>query len=173
MKFGEAIEAMKEGKKVTRKGWNGKGIFIELQVPDKGSKMTSPYIYIDTTGLQTDNVDAPKSLVPWLASQTDILADDWVAIGISKTKIPAYRCHKLVRAAKITSIDEFILNKGGDWILRFGCISNRANLVVSDEYMNKHNPKVGGYFVVYEDGYQSWSPAEAFESGYTMIEQDK
>ena len=77
MNFGQAIEALKEGKLVAREGWNGKGIFIELQVPDEFSKMTSPYIFIDTTGLQTDNSKAPKSRVPWLASQTDILAEDW------------------------------------------------------------------------------------------------
>ena len=39
--------------------------------------MTHPYIYIDTTGLQTDNPDAPKNRVPWFASQTDMLAEDW------------------------------------------------------------------------------------------------
>lgn len=77
MNFGLAIEAMWKGCKVRRRGWNGKGIHIELQVPDAHSKMTSPYIYIDTTGLQTTNPDAPKSRVPWLASQTDMLADDW------------------------------------------------------------------------------------------------
>ena len=77
MNFGEAIAALKRGEKVQRLGWNGRGIFIELQVPDSYSKMTSPYIFMDTTGLQTDNPDAPKSLVPWLASQTDMLADDW------------------------------------------------------------------------------------------------
>ncbi len=77
MNFGEAIEALKKGKKLARTGRNGKGIFIELQTPDAHSKMTSPYIYINTTGLQTDNSAAPKSLVPWLASQTDILAEDW------------------------------------------------------------------------------------------------
>jgi len=77
MNFGLAIEAMRKGHAVARKGWNGRGIFCKLQVPDANSKMTSPYIYIDTTGLQTDNQDAPKSLVPWLASQTDMLADDW------------------------------------------------------------------------------------------------
>lgn len=77
MSFGHAIVALKAGKKVARAGWNGKGIFIELQTPDANSKMTHPYIYIDTTGLQTDNPDAPKNLVPWLASQTDVLADDW------------------------------------------------------------------------------------------------
>ena len=39
--------------------------------------MTSPYIYIDTTGLRSNNPDAPRSCVPWLASQTDMLAEDW------------------------------------------------------------------------------------------------
>ena len=80
MTFGLAIEALKLGKKVARKGWNGKGIFIELQTPDENSKMTSPYIFIDTTGLQTDNPHAPRSRVPWLASQTDMLAEDWQVV---------------------------------------------------------------------------------------------
>ncbi len=78
--FGLALEALKLGHSVARKGWNGKGIFIQLQLPDNQSKMTSPYIFIDTTGLQTDNENAPKSLVPWLASQTDMLAEDWVIL---------------------------------------------------------------------------------------------
>ena len=78
--FGEAIRYLKNGKKVARKGWNGKGIFIELQVPDEHSKMTHPYIYIDTTGLDTTNPDAPKDRVPWLASQTDMLSNDWVIV---------------------------------------------------------------------------------------------
>ena len=78
MNFGQALEQLKSGNLVARKGWNGKGIFIELQVPDVNSKMSSPYIFIDTTGLQTDNPDAPRSRVPWLASQTDMLSEDWV-----------------------------------------------------------------------------------------------
>lgn len=80
MNFGQAIDGMRDGLKVRRSGWNGKGIFIELQKPDENSKMTSPYIFIDTTGLQTDNPDAPKSRVPWLASQTDMLAVDWEVV---------------------------------------------------------------------------------------------
>lgn len=78
MTFGLALEALKKGYKVARKGWNGKGIYIELQVPDEHSKMTLPYIYIVTNGLVTDNPDAPKGVVPWLGSQTDLLAEDWV-----------------------------------------------------------------------------------------------
>jgi hypothetical protein len=77
MNFGQALQGLKNGGRVARAGWNGKGIFIELQRPDANSKMTHPYIYINTTGLQTDNPDAPKNLVPWLASQTDMLAEDW------------------------------------------------------------------------------------------------
>lgn len=75
--FGEAIRKLKAGQKVARKGWNGKGIYIEMQKPDEHSKMTLPYIYIVTNGLVTDNHDAPKGVVPWLASQTDMLATDW------------------------------------------------------------------------------------------------
>lgn len=80
MNFGQAIEQLKLGNKVARQGWNGKGIFIELQVPDENSKMTGSYVYIDTIGLQTDNKLAAKILVPWFASQTDMLAEDWIVI---------------------------------------------------------------------------------------------
>jgi hypothetical protein len=68
MTFGEAISALKEGKRVSRTGWNGKGMWLELQVPDAHSKMTLPYVYMKT---------AQDDLVPWLASQTDVLAEDW------------------------------------------------------------------------------------------------
>lgn len=75
--FGWALNALRKGKAVARKGWNGKGIYIKLQTPDANSKMTLPYIYIVTNGLVTDNPNAPKGTVPWLASQTDMLAEDW------------------------------------------------------------------------------------------------
>ena len=81
MNFGEALQALKAGKKAARKGWNGKGIYIEMQFPDEHSKMTLPYIYIVTNGLVTDNSYAPKGVVPWLASQTDMLAEDWIIVG--------------------------------------------------------------------------------------------
>ena len=78
--FGWAISQMKKGNKLKRKGWNGNGIFIAIQFPDENSFMTKPYIFIDTTGLQTNNPDAPKCRVPWLASQTDMLAEDWETV---------------------------------------------------------------------------------------------
>ncbi len=68
MTFGIAVEQLKRGNKVSRKGWNGKGMYLELQTPDENSKMTLPYIWMWT---------ACGNRVPWLASQTDVLADDW------------------------------------------------------------------------------------------------
>lgn len=72
MNFGDALSALKEGKRVSRTGWNGKGMWLELQVPDTHSKMTLPYIYMKT-------VDDNR--VPWLASQTDMLAEDWGVVA--------------------------------------------------------------------------------------------
>ena len=71
MNIGGTLEELKDGKKLTRVGWNGPEQYLELQVPDEHSKMTLPYIYIKT--VQGD-------LVPWLASQTDILANDWEVV---------------------------------------------------------------------------------------------
>lgn len=71
MNFGRAIDELKRGGKVCRDGWNGKGMWLALQVPDEHSKMGLPYIYMRT-------VDG--KLVPWLASQTDMLAEDWCAV---------------------------------------------------------------------------------------------
>ena len=69
MNFGDAIEKLKQRARVCREGWNGRGMWLELQVPDEHSKMTQPYIYIKT--VQDD-------LIPWLASQADMLAEDWM-----------------------------------------------------------------------------------------------
>lgn len=73
MDFGEAIRLLKAGKKVARVGWNGKGMWLGLQVPDEHSKMKRPYIYMS---------DAQGLLVPWLASQTDMLAEDYMVVPV-------------------------------------------------------------------------------------------
>lgn len=75
--FGWALTELKNGRAVRRAGWNGVGIFIVLQRPDEYSKMTQPYIYMDTTELRSNNLNAQRGRVPWLASQTDLLAEDW------------------------------------------------------------------------------------------------
>ena len=68
MEFGEAISALKSGNKVLRSGWNGKGMWLALQVPDANSKMGAPYVYLKTvTGV----------LVPWNPNNLDMLATDW------------------------------------------------------------------------------------------------
>lgn len=66
--FSAALKAVKEGESISREGWNGKNQSVQLQTPDEHSKMGLPYLYITT-------VDGKN--VPWLASQTDLLADDW------------------------------------------------------------------------------------------------
>lgn len=63
-----AGEQMLDGARVCRTGWNGKGMWLALQIPDANSKMSLPYVYMQT--VQGD-------LVPWLCSQTDLLATDW------------------------------------------------------------------------------------------------
>lgn len=72
MDIGEAVAAIKDGGKICRAGWNGQGMYLALQLPDQTSKMTFPYVYIRT--VQGD-------LVPWLCSQTDLLATDWELVN--------------------------------------------------------------------------------------------
>lgn len=75
MDFGDALIYLKRGDRVMRSGWNGKGMWLKLQRPDEHSKMTLPYIYIE---YPVGHVAYPDgSRVPWLASQTDMLAQDW------------------------------------------------------------------------------------------------
>lgn len=66
--IGEARDLLASGHKVRRAGWNGKGMWLHLQMPDENSKMSLPYVYMST---------AQGDLVPWLCSQTDFLAADW------------------------------------------------------------------------------------------------
>ena len=74
--FSSALAQLKAGQAVSRVGWNGPDQYIRLQRPDYGSKMTLPYLYIKT--VQND-------FVPWLASQTDLLANDWYIVDSVRT----------------------------------------------------------------------------------------
>ena len=83
MTFSKALEAIKEGKKVARAGWNGKGMFVFL-VPGSVFKVNrAPLLGIYPEGAEInyhahiDMKTADNQIVPWLASQTDILAEDW------------------------------------------------------------------------------------------------
>lgn len=75
-------------------------------------------------------------------------------------EMPQYKCHKEVWALKIAKVTGKLLT-----FVEQGFVG----ITVSDEYLAKHKPVAGGYYVVYKDGYKSFSPAEAFESGYTRI----
>lgn len=89
MSFGHAIAALKAGERVCRAGWNGKGMFLRLvlSIHDIPRAGTAHPVYRLTTedeatalpwiGMKT----ADNKFVPWLASQTDMLADDWMIVG--------------------------------------------------------------------------------------------
>lgn len=76
-------------------------------------------------------------------------------------KMPEWQCHKKVRAAKIMSV-----RTDGIPAIQVDRLHWEH---VSMAFIEKHKPEVGGYLVEYEDGYRSYSPAAAFESGYTRI----
>jgi len=87
MTFGEALQALKEGEKVCRSGWNGKGMFLFL-VPGSTFKVNRPPllgIYPEGTEINyhahIDMRTADGQIVPWLASQTDLLSNDWLYVG--------------------------------------------------------------------------------------------
>ena len=73
MDFSDALRAIKEGKRVMRQGWNDTGMFIEIH--------TQPYLIHDphpiTSSLFIHIRTAEGHYVPWVASQTDLLANDW------------------------------------------------------------------------------------------------
>jgi hypothetical protein len=116
--------------------------------------------------------------------------------ALQVAELPRYRCHKEVWALKIQAVDlitrpnptiaelEDILNSQSDEptaMLPTGesVHQPKATLTFTDKgyapievdaaYVMKHDPQPGGYYVVYKDGYKSFSPAEAFEEGYTRI----
>lgn len=91
-------------------------------------------------------------------------------------ELPKYRSHKEVWALKIAHIEPLPNpdTSGNSAAASYGAVitpeeDGFAPFEVSAEYVMKHKPAVGGYYVVYEGGYESWSPGKAFESGYTRI----
>lgn len=95
MNFGKAIEALKQGKKVARKGWNGKGMYLWLKpgveiksewCKDQHLKQLADDNGGTITGLPTicmythDSTGRKAVLTGWLASQSDMLLDDWIIL---------------------------------------------------------------------------------------------
>lgn len=69
--FEIALSAAKAGERITRAGWNAGGQHVELQVPDKHSRMTQPYLVLR---------NSHGELVPWVPSQGDLFARDWAVL---------------------------------------------------------------------------------------------
>jgi len=87
MDFGLALDHIKAGRRVRRIGWNGKGMFLFL-VPGSVFKVNRPPllgIYPEGTEVtylpHIDMRTADGSIVPWLASQADLLSNDWLIVG--------------------------------------------------------------------------------------------
>ncbi len=90
-------------------------------------------------------------------------------------EMPKYKCIKDVWALKIKSIvfNSNLASQTGcetDGSATFTPEDDRyAPIKLSAEFVHKHKPVEGGYYVVYKDGYKSFSPASAFEEGYVLI----
>lgn len=87
MNFGQALEALEQGQTVARTGWNGKNMFLFL-VPGSTFKVNRPPLLgIFEEGAPVNyhsHIDmrtADGTIVPWLASQTDVLAKDWIVVS--------------------------------------------------------------------------------------------
>jgi len=88
---------------------------------------------------------------------------------ITEKQMPKYKSHKEVWALKIKKV---VVNPNGSRDLFFEEEEGYSPINVEDDYVKKHSPEAGGYYVVYKDGYKSFSPAEAFEGGNTIIAGD-
>jgi len=106
-------------------------------------------------------------------SQHDLSTEELLDRAQTSREMPRYNCHKQVWALKIAAItfdsDEAQkTNRETDGSATITpAEEGYAPFKVDRNYVRKHNPQVGGYYVVYKDGYKSYSPAQAFEEGYT------
>ena len=80
-------------------------------------------------------------------------------------EIPVYVCHKEVKAIKIKDI---MVDDSSSAVALVIPEGEYPIFHVQNSYVEKHAPQPGGYYVVYDDGYESYSPAKAFEEGYTL-----
>lgn len=80
-----------------------------------------------------------------------------------------FQCHKQVMASVIT---EFVWPATPGNNISLG-LTDGFSISVTDEWFKKHNPELGGVFVMYDDGYKSYSPRKTFESGYTPLNSNQ
>ena len=111
-----------------------------------------PFIYTEKNGEQVEVVGL-----------VEVLKKVLLNLKPEEKPMQKYKCHKVVEAMKIGVIEEI----GEGWLLTAADLED--DVTVTLEYMEKHLPQLEGYYVRYEDGYESYSPVEAFEDGYTLI----
>jgi hypothetical protein len=86
----------------------------------------------------------------------------------ASAEMPRYKCHKEVWALKIQAIERVPFGNAGVRHTLVPADARYAPFEVDLEFIDKHKPRAGGYYVVYKDGYKSFSPADAFEDGYSL-----
>ena len=89
---------------------------------------------------------------------------------VPQKEMPQYQSHKKVWALKIEAVEHVGEGEGDPgWQLAIAD-EGFAPVPTNKAWIDRHLPEAGGYYVVYEDGYASYSPKEAFEKGYTRME---
>lgn len=127
---------------------------------------------IDTDHNQNAFIKIILSQPPQNNQHTESGSDQFTG---AQAEMPRYKCHKEVHALKIDAVhldadvakSEGRETNGGAFI--YPEEKGYAPFKVDHAFVAKHNPEAGGYYVVYEDGYKSFSPAKAFEDGYARI----
>lgn len=86
-------------------------------------------------------------------------------------QMPRYHCHKVVRATKIKRVTYGEPYPAGTMELVIELGGTEASVPIEEGWVAQHKPQAGGYLVAYEDGYLSFSPPVAFESGYDLMQE--
>ena len=124
--------------------------------PDPADDDKSDPVYRNAAG---EEIAGDAEVATRTADVVDVSKTSW----ISPAGLPRYKCHKTVTAFQIASAEALSNGRvqlvGGD---------TAHSIIVDAAYVDKHHPRVGGYYVRYHDGYESWSSAKAFEAGYTL-----
>ncbi|WP_065647710.1 Thoeris anti-defense Tad2 family protein [Pantoea eucrina] len=183
MTFAQLQPHLATGCAAARMGWNGASQFIWFVPPGEYPARMEvirdhfPDNLVPYAGYYAMK-NAQGQVTPWVPSNGDLQATDWHTVAVPKVRVVAlselqgtaqlqeFQSHKRVHAAKIRDIEYL----DHTTVLIFA--DGRGRVSVGASYLNKHEPEAGGYYVEYEDGYQSYSPADAFELGYAPTKQD-
>lgn len=84
-------------------------------------------------------------------------------------KMPAYECHKTVHALEIANVGHYVTNAQGK-LVRILTFTDGSSREVSEEVFRRYIPGVSDFYVVYEGGYESFSPRDIFLGGYKLTD---